>query len=252
MGSEVGRIGASDPENDDLTYSISGGSAQKWLDINPTTGQISVIDPSPLLSLPPGTTDFTLDVSVHDEHGKSDSATLKVHVLDVQVAPIAIRCGDSIAAPGELCYPTLNYELNTKASGFRPQSSVAADVNGDGLLDIITSGDDVLVSLGSEQEVFSPPIPYLADGDENAGLVFGDVNNDGIGDIVRLVRGSSRISVFVGDSTGAFAAPIHSFIDITWLPPNGQNLTLGLVDHNSTESLIWLQPQQGKEQVSRL
>ncbi len=82
----VGTVLASDPDAGDvLNYAITGGSGQTAFAIDAATGAITVADAS-LLDFE-ATPSFTLDVTVTDLGGLSDTATITVDLNDVNEAP---------------------------------------------------------------------------------------------------------------------------------------------------------------------
>ena len=138
------------------------------------------------------------------------------------------KCGDGNLDAGEFCYPVVAYPMDdTNWDLSRPVTSLATDVNGDGLIDFISSSTDkISVALGSPTDVFSKPEQHNVDG-SSAGMTYGDVDNDGFGDIVRLMRHTNGIQVLRGN--GGFDAPISSDADVLWVPPQGRRWTqLGL------------------------
>ena len=89
---------------------------------------------------------------------------------------------------------------------------VAADVNGDGNVDLIFSGptyngtyDGVGISMGNGDGTFQPAVFYQTGNDKFLGsVVYGDFNGDGIPDIA--VAGESGIWLFTGQGGGTFSA----------------------------------------------
>lgn len=95
------------------------------------------------------------------------------------------------------------------------------DVNGDGILDMVTSsaylpwaggiygnvaGDQVSVLLGDGAGNFGPPRTYRGDLSMYS-LVIGDVNGDGFPDLLTANQGSDTASVFLNDGKGGFGNP---------------------------------------------
>ncbi|VTS05577.1 cadherin domain-containing protein [Tuwongella immobilis] len=91
-GTTVGTITGTDVDagaNGSLSYSITGGNESGAFAINPTTGEITVIDPAPLDF--ETTPSFTLTVTVSDAGSPSltASATVTITLTDVNEDPIA-------------------------------------------------------------------------------------------------------------------------------------------------------------------
>ena len=86
VGTSFGSVQATDPDGDALTYAITGGNDDDTYAINPTTGELTVADPSNV--------DFetnptaTLTVSVTDPDGASDTTEIVVNLTDVNDAPV--------------------------------------------------------------------------------------------------------------------------------------------------------------------
>src|SRR5262249_32973768 len=90
------------------------------------------------------------------------------------------------------------------AAGGNPWSVNAADVSGDGVLDlVVTNGGDVgglTVLLGNGDGSFGPPITTAVGPDPTA-LAVADVNADGRPDAALTRFFSSKVSVLLNDGT---------------------------------------------------
>ena len=92
-GGNVGEVAATDPDNDALTYSLSGADAS-YFEIGLATGQITV-GPGTELDYESGVTSYEVIVSVRDGKDSSDNAdsaiddsiTVTVNVTDVDEPP---------------------------------------------------------------------------------------------------------------------------------------------------------------------
>ena len=112
-----------------------------------------------------------------------------------------------------LFQPKVNYQAGTG-----PGYVLAADMNRDGHLDIVTSngGDSLAILLGTGLGTFASPILYFAHV-ENANLPFfgfaiADVNNDGWPDVV-VPSETFWVSVLLGNGDGTLGSPIRYAVD---------------------------------------
>ncbi len=90
--------------------------------------------------------------------------------------------------------------------GTSPQSVALADVNGDGILDLITAHDaisQVRVRLGNGDGTFQDAAIYGVGG-QAYGLAVSDINQDGSLDILVSLRFEDRLAVLLGDGNGNF------------------------------------------------
>lgn len=91
-------------------------------------------------------------------------------------------------------------------AGTNPSHVALADVNGDGLLDLMAANldsDDVSVLMANGLGGFSPSTGYLV-GDAPTSIATSDLNLDGDADLVVSNSGSASVSVLLGDGTGNF------------------------------------------------
>ena len=90
--------------------------------------------------------------------------------------------------------------------GDLPQSVVVADVNSDGVPDIVTvnfSSSDISVLLSNGDGSFQDQQSFAV-GDLPSSVAVADLNGDGAPDIVTANAGSNDISVLVGNGDGSF------------------------------------------------
>ncbi len=88
--------------------------------------------------------------------------------------------------------------------GGMPGKVVAADLNGDGFVDMITNSLKVLFNKGNGQ--FEPYVQISSSG--YGSLCTGDLNRDGMIDIISSVSSSAAVRVFYNSGNGLFAEPI--------------------------------------------
>lgn len=104
-------------------------------------------------------------------------------------------CGDGVADIGALCFPA--DEAVRVGYGFAPAAMAAADLDGDGTLDVAAaspSRQTVTIAWGPTRETATS----WALGEEIAGLGIGDVDGDGTLDVVTALPGSDAAVVLVG------------------------------------------------------
>lgn len=117
-GTVVGRVTANDPENDTLTWSITGGTGVGIFNINPATGVITVAN-SAALDYESGITSYTLDIQVLDDGVPilGDTTTVTINVLDLpeNTAPVISAIGPLTVAENALVNTVLGTATATDA-----------------------------------------------------------------------------------------------------------------------------------------
>jgi hypothetical protein len=112
----------------------------------------------------------------------------------------------------------VTFSSTTSVSGESPYNIYTADLNNDGITDIVQdtgeSAAGFTVSLGKGDGTFRAPTFYAApvSGPVRDPLVLGDFNNDGKMDVALLSVSAPKIAVFAGNGDGTFQSPIVSTI----------------------------------------
>ena len=106
----------------------------------------------------------------------------------------------------------------------------AVDVNNDGNLDLIVSNygagiGSISILLGNGNSTFKAEVTYFSGALDSQQIVYKDLNNDGIGDVVTTSYDSPITSVLLGNSNG-------SFKKVTTYSAGLQTVSLALDDIN--------------------
>src|SRR5262249_26660696 len=114
------------------------------------------------------------------------------------------RCGDGIASPGELCYPS--QEVFPGASS----SMAVGDIDGDSDLDVAAaSGQEVRGLLNDGAGRLQSPLVFTKQGDSTTfEIAMGDLNGDGAVDLVTADGFSNTVTVLLDQGGLQFTAPI--------------------------------------------
>ncbi len=159
--------------------------------------------PGSTFSAPRGRTDtlgqatVTLHASTAGNHNVLVNVLGTLMMVPVQVSTIAPACNGHVGMP-KVSYPTLG------SGSFR--DVVSADFNGDGNMDlaVLNFYGTFTVELGKGNGLFGPPTTY-SEGPITLSIASGDLDGDGLADIVVSDVVFSRVAYFLGRSNGTFA-----------------------------------------------
>jgi hypothetical protein len=127
-------------------------------------------------------------------------------------------------------------------SGF-PERVRGADVNNDGLIDLLFTGNSWIdVCLGIGNGFFAAPMPAACDWGPK-GLCVGDWNGDGKIDIATtnygdVGSGGETVSIMLGHGDGTFAPPTTTPASYSHTFGNSRDIVAGDVDHDGRLDLM--------------
>lgn len=109
----------------------------------------------------------------------------------------------------------LQQSAQIKLNADDPVGIAAADVNGDGNIDLVTSnfgkadlgGDTISVAFGNGDGTFKDPKSYPANLDPDS-VVIDDVNGDGLPDVIVPNFNADSVSVLLNDAAGGYEKPV--------------------------------------------
>jgi hypothetical protein len=157
-------------------------------------------------------------LSVKDLSDVADMTAVAAADVNGDGRPDVVVCDGSASARGVRVLlndgtgtlaPDVAYASST-VPGLGPVSVTLADVNGDGLPDIITangSAGTVSVLLNKGGGRFAAPLVFPA-GIRPVAVAVADVNGDGLSDLVVADASGNSVQLLLNDGQGGFAAPV--------------------------------------------
>ena len=162
----------------------------------------------------------------------------------LRLLPLALLA--PVAAASDLGF--LAPEVLTYAAGTRPRLVLAADVNGDGLPDLVAASatQGLIVVRGAEGYFEFGPAVNTALPAPVERWQSGDMNQDGLVDLVVKLKGDAHVRVLLAEDSGAFAAA--GVLDVAAL---GDFADLALLDADEDGRLDVALLQGGKIRIAR-
>jgi hypothetical protein len=181
--------------------------------LNPGSGQFGAVTPAPLLA----STIFALSVALADFDGDGR--------LDVVLGSPAANLPSLVYRnPGTGNFGSV-VPTPLRSSG-GANSVAAGDVNGDGKPDIVlgkgNSQSQLYLNPGSGDFTAVTPAPIVGSGGPTIAIKLGDMNGDGLTDLV-VANNVQSAQVFLNNGRGGFAAPFDIAISFN----GAQGLALG-------------------------
>lgn len=202
----VTNVRVADFDGNLVGFSIVGGTDAARFRINAENGALSFID-APIFDAPTDSdhnNSYVVQVRATDNfiHPRSDAQTITVNVVQQFQLPAFKLGAFGLSAGGWTSDDRYHREL--------------ADVNGDGMADIVGFGDaGVFVSLATGNGAFGPIVQQLAAFGASGGWSsndkypreLADVNGDGMADIVGF--GDAGVFVSLATGGGSFGPVVH-------------------------------------------
>jgi hypothetical protein len=168
--------------------------------------------------------------------GELDLALSNYNVGRGNTVAVLLGNGDGTFQP-YVSYPT----------GSAPESIATEDLNGDGILDLVTANEfasTVSVLLGNGDGTFKSNVDY-ATGKAPIAIAVADLNGDNKPDLVAVDLSANAVSVLLGNGDGTF----QSHVDY---PTPSAPVALAIADFNADQHQDLLVVNQGANNVSFL
>ena len=139
------------------------------------------------------------------EAGGTTAPSGTVSFLDASNGNSVLASGELGAAVAGIGWPN----PQSISSAYDSRYVLVADLNGDGIPDVVDNQNPVVIYLGNANGTYSqaPALPSLST--PAAGpMVIADFNGDGIPDLALGMYESTTVSILLGKGDGTFAAPI--------------------------------------------
>lgn len=178
------------------------------------------------------------------EAGQTTAPTGTVSFLDANHGNSVVASGTLGTAVAGIGWPN---PKSINASGTR--SVLIADLNGDGIADLVVNDNPVLIYLGKSDGTYSEAAVPPISGPVAGPMLIGDFNGDGIPDLAVAMYSSANISVLLGNGDGTFQASIQASLPSNAVDPsqivtadfNGDGIPdLAVLDNNGSTITILL------------
>lgn len=140
---------------------------------------------------------------------------------------IGVKAGDG----------TLNAAVNYSVSGNAPYGMTAGDVNGDGIIDLVsanTNSHTISVLIGNGNGTFYAAVTMASGGNGPLSVQIGDYNGDGISDISSANSAGNSVSILTGRGNGTFNTAVTYTVGSTSLG----SLTTGDFNSDGVQDLL--------------